>query len=189
LFAAAHAAAEDPKPLVEVTVTPQGQPWSVGRYGGRECEPTCVLRVVPDKYPVAIGGAKEEILIGGPTAITYSPGAPRLRTVSGWAAIGGVGTGGVLMGIGVWGLVQACASPAGCPQLTVSRTAAQVLVTTASVLISISVAGSILYAVSGESLSARDLPTSAPPPAVPRTFDVVLNPSSQGASLAFVKRF
>ena len=186
LSVAGPAAADDPKP-VEVIVTPKGQPWSIGPYGGQECEPTCRLRVPPDKYVVAIGGAKEELPIQVPTEITYSPGAPRLRTIAGWTAIGGVGVGGVLLGFGIYGYAKSCSSGAGCPGLTVSRTAQEVLIATAGVLISISVAGAIVFALSGESISARDV--DAPPPPAPRSFDVGLSPSSHGATLDFVKLF
>jgi hypothetical protein len=191
LSLAAPAAAGDPKP-VEVLVTPKGQSWSVGPYGGQECDPTCYLRVPADTYPVAIGGAKQEVPILSPMEITYSPGSPKLHTVGLWTMIGGVGAGGVILGLGIYGYVNACTG-SSCPALNFSRTTDEVLVTTAAILISISVAGAILFAVTGESIGARDvdLPASAPGPVLPppRSFDVSLVPSSHGATLDFVKLF
>jgi hypothetical protein len=150
------------------------------------------MHLPPDKYEVIVGGAKEEILVDGPTAITYSPGYPRLKTAAGWVAVGGVGAGGLIMGIGVYAYVKSCGNASGCPNLpSISRTAAQVLVTTAGALITISVAGAIMYAVTGESLRARDLPAPAAAlvPDPRRTYDVRVSPSGLGATLELVKRF
>ncbi len=186
LSAARPAAAGDPQP-VEVTVTPKGQPWSVGSHSGVGCSPTCTIHLLPDKYLVTIGGAKEEMLLDGPTEITYSPGSPKLRTAGGWMAIGGVGSGGLLLGLGIYGYVKSCSASTGCTSLPpISKTASLVLVSTAAVMISISVTGAILFAVSGESLTARDL---APRRAPARSFDVVLNPSTLGGTVDVVGRF
>jgi hypothetical protein len=186
LSVARPAAADDPKPVV-VSVTPKGQSWSIGPYGGQECDPTCTLHVVPDKYVVTVGGAKEELPIVVPTEITYSPGAPRLRTVGGWTAVGAAAVGGVLLGFGIYGYAKNCANGMGCGALDPSRTVQEVLVVSAGVLISLSVAGAIVFAVSGESIRVRDVDPAAP--TARRSFDVGVNPASHGATLEFVKRF
>jgi hypothetical protein len=84
-----------------------------------------------------------------PTEITYDPGYPRLRKIAGWTAIGGVGVGGVLVGIGAYALLQGCGYAGTCVRnLNVSRPVAEGLVITAAGLISVSVAGAIVFAIS-----------------------------------------
>ena len=179
------AAAGDPK--VEVIVTPQGQPWSIGAYGGWECEPTCTVYVPPEKHLVTIGSVTHDLLIRGPTVINYAPGSPRLRTAAGWTAIGGFVVGGVLGGVGLYSVFKSCVNSQGCPEFNLSRTAQQVIITTAGVLISMSVAAAIVFAVSGDAISIRqEDPPSSP---LRKSFDVMLNPSSQGATLDFMMRF
>src|SRR5262249_60198313 len=95
------AAAQQP---LEVTILPGGQPWSIGGRGGSPCEPYCTMRLPRDKYEVVVGENKATLLLQAPTEITYDPGNPRLRKIAGWTAIGGVGVGGVLVGIGAYAL-------------------------------------------------------------------------------------
>jgi hypothetical protein len=172
---------------VALTIDPQGRPWSVGSRGGWECDPTCAMRVKPDSYLVTIDETKTTYLIQVPTEIVYDPGVPRLRTIAGWTALGGVGAGGLLVGLGIYGYLQNCKGD-GCPSLTVSHAAAGVLVGTAAALISVSVAGAIVFAVSSPSIRFHEL---EPVPELRRTkpFDVLVRPSSHGASLTAVKTF
>lgn len=189
LLAVARPAAADDRKPVEVVLRPGGQTWSLGDQSARECDPSCRLHLVPDKYVVSIGGAKEELLIDGPTEITYNPGSAKLRTVGGWMAVGGVGAGAIFLALGIYSYAQGCTTNGGCADkpFDISKTAKAVLVASAGVLISISVTGAIMYAVSGESIRARDLPRGER--AAGRSFDVTLSPSGYGATVDFVKRF
>jgi hypothetical protein len=174
---------------VDVTVTPKGQPWSIGGRGGAACDPSCTMRLAPDKYEVVMNETKTTLFLQVPTEITYEPGSPRLRTIAGWTAVGGVGVGAVLVGLGAYGLFTSCAHTGGCPgELTLSRPVAEGLVVTAAGLISVSVAGAVVFAVSGEGIGVREL---APVPDRPRrkSFDVMLRPSSGGATIEFANRF
>jgi hypothetical protein len=180
------AAAED---KVEVTITPGGQPWTIGGRGDAECDPTCRMTLARDKYEVIVGEAKTTFLLQVPTEITYEPGNPKLRTIAGWTAVGGVGVGAVFVGFGAYGLLNACAHTGACQDgITVSRPVAEGLVIGAAALISISVAGGIVFALSGESIRVKEL---APVPDAPRRkgFDVMLRPASRGAGLELVHRF
>ncbi|APR88610.1 hypothetical protein A7982_13959 [Minicystis rosea] len=144
------------------------------------------MHLLPDKYVISIGDAKEEMFLDGPTEITYNSGAPKLHTVAGWTAIGGIGAGGAALGLGIYGYVKTCAGSAGCPGFNISKTAAGVLVTTAAVLISISVTGAILFAVTGETITARDLKPKKPSA---RPLDLVLAPSAYGGTMSLVGTF
>jgi hypothetical protein len=187
VLSASAAAADD---TIQVTVTPNGATWSVGGRGGAPCSPSCTMFVAPDKYVVVMNEVRETIPILVPAEITYHPGVPpgvpKLRTIGGWTAVGGVGVGGVLLGFGAYGYMESCKG--GCPSLNISRPAAGALVVSASALISVSVAGAILFAVSGESISVREL---APVPDPPRSksFDVMLAPSAGGAAVGIAARF
>ncbi len=110
LLSARPASAQDPPPVkVAVTVTPKGQTWSVGDRGGAPCDPTCTLFLAPDSYLVRMNEVKQTVYIHLPTELTYDPGSPRLRTIGGWTAVGGVGVGAILLGFGAYGLLQECA--------------------------------------------------------------------------------
>jgi hypothetical protein len=186
LLSARLAAAEEKIP---VTVTPGGQPWSIGGRGGAECDPTCGMLLARDKYEVLMGEAKTTFSLQVPTEITYEPGNPQLRKIAGWTAVGGVGVGAVLVGFGAYGLLNACAHTGACEGgITVSRPVAEGLVLTAAGLISVSVAGGIVFALSGDGIRVHEL---APVPDAPRrkTFDVMLLPSSRGATLELMHRF
>jgi hypothetical protein len=172
---------------VEVTIEPKGKPWSVGSHGGWECDPACVMRVKPDSYLVTIDETKTTFLFQVPTQVIYDPGAPRLRTIAGWTAVGGVGVGGVLVGLGIYGYLQTCKGN-GCPSFTVSRPAAGALVGTAAALVSVSVAGAIVFAVSSPSIRFREL-EAIPELRRKKPFDVLLRPASQGASLDVLTTF
>jgi hypothetical protein len=171
--------------MIEVTVTPKGAPWSVGGHGGFECEPTCTLRLLPESYLVTVGEVKDTFLLQVPTDIVYDPGNPRLRTIGGWTAVGGAALGGVFLGLGAWGLLNACVGTGKCPNgLQASRPVAEGLVIGSAALISISVTGAILFAISGQSIRLHEL---APVPEPPRRkhVDVVL----RGPSVEIVGRF
>jgi hypothetical protein len=147
------------------------------------------MHLAPDKYEVLIGDAKTTFFLQVPTEITFDPGNPKLRTIAGWTAIGGVAVGGVLVGLGAYGLLQACAHTGACEGgLNVSRPVAEGMVIAAAALISVSVAGGIVFAVSGQSIRIRGL---APVPEAPRRkgFDVMLRPSYHGAAIELVHRF
>jgi hypothetical protein len=174
---------------IEITVTPKGEPWSVGGHGGFECDPTCTLRLLPSTYAVTIGPVTETLPLQVATDISFDPGVPRLRTIGGWTAVGTAAVGGVFLGIGAWGLLNACVGTGKCPDgLNVSRPVAEGLVIGAAGLISVSVAGAIVFAVSGQSIRVREL-APVPEPRRHRPVDVVLRPTPRGAGVEFVQRF
>ena len=191
VLCAGRASADD---KMEVFVTPKGQSWSVGSYGGAECSPTCTLHIPPDKYLVTMNETKLDLLIRVPTALTFEPGLPKLRKIAGWTALGVFVGAGVLGAIGIYSIAKACADSGGAncvnshTDLTVSKTAAEVLIATAGGLITVSVTGAIIFAVTGDGIGVHEL---AEPPEPPRrkSFDVMVTPSSHGASLSFAKYF
>jgi hypothetical protein len=191
LIWARPASAED---KVEVLVTPKGKPWSVGDQGGWECDPTCKLLLPPDKYVVTMNDAKETLFIRVPTALTLEPGAPKLRKIAGWTALGVFVGAGIIGAIGIYGIAKSCSDSGGTncvsstTDLKISKTAAEVLIATAAGLVSISVASATVFALSGDGIRVREL-TAAPDPPRRKSFDVMVTPSPNGASLSFVKRF
>jgi hypothetical protein len=91
----------------------------------------------------------------------------------------------VFLGIGAWGLLNACVGTGKCPNgLEVSRPVAEGLVIGSAALISLAVAGAIVFAVNGQSIRLREL-APAPEPPRRRPVDVVL----RGPSVAIVGRF
>jgi hypothetical protein len=160
VFLAAPARADEGRP-VEVTIHPKGQDWSIGSHGGGECRPACFLHLVPGKYPMVMGGAKDTLVLSGPVDIAYHPGSKALRYAGLGLALGGLVIGGVL----VYELAASCASrpdtTARCGLLTLSPAAQRGIGVFTAVLFSAAVTGGVLFALSGESISVDEATRAA----------------------------
>jgi len=160
LVAAAPPARADEGKSFEITVDPRGQSWAIGPHGGQECTPTCILHLPADKYPMEIGGAKETLYLSGPVSVTYRPGSKVLR----YAGLG-VGLGGLVIGgIMIYVVARSCVTESTNPQtghcdlLKLTPPQQRGLITFTAAVISASVAGGILFALSGESIRVEDAP-------------------------------
>jgi hypothetical protein len=173
---------DDPKPPVEVVVVPKGRPWSIGRYGGQPCSPTCTLHVPRDTYEVTLGDAKETLPILAPAELVYIPGSKALRWAGLGMGLGGAGIGGLMLYLAARGCIES--RPQGCTSgISLSRTGQQVLITFTGVLIATGVTGGILFAISGDGIKMNDRdpgPAAKPDKAVSLRVLPQLFPTARG---------
>lgn len=180
----------------QVTVRPDGQPWSVGGYGGRDCQPTCVIHLQAKQHPMAIGGATGTLYLAGPVDISYRPGSRALRWMGGGMSLLGALAGGIMVYVAAKAcVVEAGSPPTPCGGATLTRAAVRGLVTSATVAFSAAVAGGFLFALSSESIRVDDVPEPPRSPLgvtwrpIAGGFPAGAGPALHGATLELRVRF
>lgn len=125
-----------------------------------ECEPTCIVHLPEGKYPMEMGGAKETLTLTGPVDLTYRPGSKVLRYAGAGVGLGGLVIGGIM----IYVVAKSCVGESNstttthCDVLKLTPPAQRGLITFTAIVLSASVAGGILFALSGESIRVDDAP-------------------------------